>query len=107
MNDTEILVTGELCAALLASSDFKTIIGQYELTIAADILATKAHEKSRREELYGTLWGARGLLEYMQLNANAAAKIKAPTNPNPEEGVTDYHVEETYDDEGFPTEDEA
>lgn len=77
MNDNEILAKGELCEALLASADFTTILGQYELTIAADLLATAPHEQKKREQLYATLWGARGLLEFMTLNVKAAAAIKA------------------------------
>jgi hypothetical protein len=111
MNDTEILATGELCEALLASEGFKTVMGQYELSIAADILATKASDKERREELYHALWGARGLLSYMQLNVNAATAIKTPKPPT-DDSTTDYHVEEydfnaDYDDEGFPRANES
>jgi hypothetical protein len=105
MNDTEILATGELCEALLASEGFKTVMGQYELSIAADILATKAEDKGRREELYHSLWGARGLLSFMQLNANAAASIKAPKPPEDdttEYATPDYDFNVEYDDEGFP-----
>jgi hypothetical protein len=77
------------------------IIAQYEQTIASDVLATHPHETKKREQLYATLWGARGLLEFMKLNAAAAANIKAEKAPTPE-GTTDYYVEPLYDDEGFP-----
>lgn len=83
MNDNEILVTGELCEALLASNHFSIILAQYELTIAADLLATAPHEARKREGLYATLWGARGLLSYMKLNAEAASKIKSDFNKTP------------------------
>jgi hypothetical protein len=96
MTDAELLVTGGLCAALLTSSDFTNIVGQYELTIAADLLATAPHETKKREHLYATLWGARGLLEFMKLNASAASAIKEPKPPM---STTDTDV--TYDDEGF------
>jgi hypothetical protein len=86
MTDNEMLVTGELCDALLHSMHFNTIVAQYERTIAADILATKQDDKNRREELYQSLWGSRGLLAYMQLNADTAAAIKNP--PIPEDDVT-------------------
>lgn len=106
MNDTEILATGELCAALLASDGFKTVMGQYELTIAADLLATAPHETKKREQLYASLWGTRGLLSYMKLNVDAAAMIKAPKPPE-DDSTTDYAPPEydfnvEYDDEGFP-----
>jgi hypothetical protein len=102
MNDAEILFTGELCQSLLTSEGFKTVIQQHELSIAHDILTTKADDKSRREELYFTLWGARELLNFMQLKADAAAHIKAETPPT-EEGSTDYATPALvlYDDEGF------
>jgi hypothetical protein len=102
MTDAELLETGELCEALLVNHNFKSIVVQYELSIAADMLATKPGDKARREELYASLWGARGLLEFMQLNVNAAATIKTPKNPDQDPGTTDYHVEPIYDDEGFP-----
>jgi len=101
MTDAELLATGELCAALLIDQNFKSVVLQYELSIAADMLATKAGDKDKREELYASLWGARGLLEFMQLNADAAATIKSPKNPDQDPGTTDYHVEPIYDDEGF------
>jgi hypothetical protein len=101
MTDGEILLTGELCQALLTSEGFKTVVAQYELTIAADILSTKADDKAKREELYFTLWGARGLREYMQLQADAASHIKAEKPPT-DEGTTDYSTPSyVYDDEGF------
>ena len=88
---------------------FSKVQAKYELTIAADLLATAPHESKKRESLYSTLWGARGLLNYMQLNANAAAAIKTPKTPE-QDGTTDYHVEPLadsgYDDEGFPRADE-
>lgn len=93
-----MLVTGELCDALLRSMNFKTIVAQYELTIAADFLATKQDDKTKREELYMSLWGTRGLLAYMQLNADAAAAIKNP--PIPEE---DYVTTDEFD----PRDDES
>lgn len=99
MNDNEILVTGELCEALLSSSKFIDIVGKYELTIAADFLATAPADKAKREELYASLWGARGLLEFMKLNANAAASIR---NPNPQV-TTDGPPEGYYD----PRDDES
>ncbi len=85
MNDNEILATGELCEALLSSMQFLDVVGKYELSIAADFLATKQADKDKREELYASLWGARGLLEYMKLNAAAAHAIR---NPEPPEDVT-------------------
>lgn len=97
MNDNEILATGELCEALLASSKFTTIVAQYELTIAADFLATAPADKSKREELYASLWGARGLLEYMKLNANAAAAIREPKPPT--DSTTDPVAVEDFDDQ--------
>jgi hypothetical protein len=102
MNDAEILFTGELCQSLLTSEGFKTVVAQHELAIASDMLATKGEDKARREELYWTLWGARSLLEYMQLQATAAAHIKAEKPPT-EEGTTDYAQPALvlYDDEGF------
>ena len=105
MTDSEILATGELCSALLISSDFAAVVAQYEQSIAADIIATKQSDKQKREDLYSSLWGTRGLLEFMKLHANAAAQIKSPKTPE-QEGTTDYHVEplyeSDYDDEGFP-----
>lgn len=100
MTDAELLATGELCQALLSSAQFATVVAQYEQSIAADIIATKQDDKQKREDLYSSLWGTRGLLEFMTLQANAAALIKSPQNPE-QEGTTDYHVEEIYDDEGF------
>lgn len=78
------------------------MVSQYELTIASDILSTKAEDKAKREDLYHTLWGARGLLQYMQLQASAAAHIKAEKPPT-EDGTTDYDSPAlvSYDDEGF------
>jgi hypothetical protein len=103
MTDAELLVTGELCQALLTSEQFATVVAQYEQSIAADIIATKQDDKQKREDLYSSLWGTRGLLSFMQLQANAAANIKSPIAPT-QEGVTDYHSEELYDDEGFSRE---
>jgi hypothetical protein len=81
-------------------------MGQYELSIAADILATKAEDKAKREELYHSLWGARGLLSYMQLNVNAAHAIKTPRPPEDDSttdyATPDYAFDAEYDDEGFP-----
>lgn len=102
MTDSELLATGELCAALLVNQDFKTVVVQFELSLAADMLATKPGDAKRREELYASLWGARELLSFMQLNADAAAMIQSPKNPDQDPGTTDYHVEPIYDDEGFP-----
>lgn len=105
MTDSELLATGELCAALLADQNFKTVVAQFELSLAADMLATKSCEAKKREDLYASLWGARELLAFMQLNADAAAHILSPKHPEIE-GTTDYHVEPMadsgYDDEGFP-----
>ena len=101
MNDTELLATGELCSALLISADFATVVAQYEQSIAADIIATKQDDRQKREDLYSSLWGTRGLLEFMKLHADAAAQIKSPKNPDQDPGTTDYHVEPIYDDEGF------
>jgi hypothetical protein len=81
LNDSDILATGGLCEALLASDKFRTVVAQYEMTIASDFLATKAEDKARREELYASLWGARGLLEFMELNARAATAIRQPQPP--------------------------
>jgi hypothetical protein len=103
MNDTELLVTGELCQALLTSSQFATVVAQYEQSIAADIIATAQADKQKREDLYSSLWGTRGLLEFMKLQANAAASIKAP-QPPADDSLPDYHVEPLYDDEGFSQE---
>lgn len=97
MTDEQILATGELCEALLASDSFHTVVAQYEMTIAADILATKPEDTAKREELYSSLWGARGLLEYMKLNANAAASIKNP--PPPTDSTTDLFDDHRADDE--------
>jgi hypothetical protein len=102
MTDSELLATGELCSALLISADFATVVAQYEQSIAADIIATKQDDRQKREDLYSSLWGTRGLLEFMQLQASAAATIKSPKNPDEDGSVTDYHVEPLYDDEGFP-----
>jgi hypothetical protein len=102
MTDQEILVTGELCEALLASTHFTTILGQYELTIAADVLSTSPHEAKKREHLYATLWGARGLLEYMKLNAASAAQIKADYNKPPvttDETALAYEPDELRDED--------
>jgi hypothetical protein len=81
-------------------------MGQYELSIAADILATKADDKAKREELYHSLWGARGLLSYMQINVNAAHAIKTPRPPEDDSttdyATPDYAFDAEYDDEGFP-----
>jgi hypothetical protein len=81
-------------------------MGQYELSIAADILATKAEDKAKREELYHSLWGARGLLSYMQINVNAAHAIKTPRPPEDDSttdyATPDYAFDAEYDDEGFP-----
>lgn len=106
MTDAEILATGELCAALLISHQFKDVVSQYEQTIASDIIATKQDEQKRREELYSSLWGTRGLLEFMVLQADAAAAIKAekpPTDVTKEYATTEYAFdhEEQYDAEGF------
>ena len=96
ITDNEILVTGELCEALLASDKFTTIIAQYELTIAADILATAPQETKKRESLYATLWGARGLLEFMKVNMNAAQTIK---NEHQQPHVTTEDAAYEYDGE--------
>ena len=102
MTDAELLATGELCAALLVSAQFAEVVAQYEQSIAADIISTKQDEKQKREELYASLWGTRGLLEFMQLQASAAATIKSPTPPPSEDNsTTQALIEVTYDDEGF------
>jgi hypothetical protein len=107
VNDTEILEAGALCEALLSSLQFKTIVAQYEQTIASDILATKPEDAKKREELYSSLWGTRGLLEFMLLNVNAAATIKAPKPPH-DDSTTDYApIEYDFDDEGFSRADES
>jgi hypothetical protein len=106
LNDTEILEAGALCEALLSSLQFKTIVAQYEQTIASDILATKPEDAKKREELYSSLWGTRGLLEFMLLNVSAAATIKAPKPPT-DDSTTDYEpLEYVFDDEGFRVLDE-
>jgi hypothetical protein len=89
---------------LLTSAQFADVVAQYEQSIAADIIATKQDDRQKREDLYSSLWGTRGLLEFMQLQASASAQIKAPKSPDQEEGVTDYHVEPLYDGEGFEVE---
>lgn len=104
MTDTEILLLGELSQALLVSSQFATIVAQYEQSIAADIIATAPGDSKKREELYSSLWGTRGLLEFMKLQANAAAAIKEPKPPEDvtkEYAETSYAFDEQYDDEGF------
>lgn len=102
MTDSELLATGGLCAALLADQNFQSVVAQFELSLAADMLATKSSEAKKREDLYASLWGARELLAFMQLTAEAAAHIQSPKNPEQDPGTTDYHVEPRYDDEGFP-----
>jgi hypothetical protein len=98
MTDNEILETGALCEALLSSMHFKTIVAQYEMTIAADFLATKQEDKQKREDLYASLWGARGLLEYMTLNARTAAAIKDKDNQPPTDTIeTDYYSSDDFD----------
>lgn len=79
------------------------MVAQYEQSIAADFLATSQADKQRREELYASLWGARGLLEFMKLNAQAAAAIKDHKPPTNEDSTTGYaiSIDEEYDDEGF------
>lgn len=99
MTDAELLATGELCAALLASSQFASVVAQYEQSIAADIIATAPADKQKREELYSSLWGTRGLLEFMQLTKDAAAQIKDPSLLK--DNSTTQPIEVTYDDEGF------
>jgi hypothetical protein len=107
VTDTEILEAGALCEALLSSLQFKTIVSLYEQTIASDILATKQEDKDKREALYSSLWGTRGLLEFMKLNADAAATIKAPKPPE-QDGTTDYApIDYDFDDEGFPRANES
>lgn len=107
MTDQELLETGGLCAALLSDQRFQSVVAQFELSLAADMLATKSSEAKKREDLYASLWGARELLAFMQLNAEAAAQIKSPKNPDQDPGTTDYHVEPRYDDEGFPVHNES
>jgi hypothetical protein len=110
LNDTEILVTGELCQALLSSAQFATIVAQYEQSIAADIIATKPDDQKKREELYNSLWGTRGLLVFMQLHANAAATIKEPkpeTDITKEYTLPQYDFDEAYDNEGFSRDQES
>jgi hypothetical protein len=104
VTDEELLVTGELCQALLTSSQFATVVAQYEQSIAADIIATAQADKQKREDLYSSLWGTRGLLEFMKLQANAAANIKTPKLPA-DHSLPDYYVEPIYDDEGFVKDD--
>jgi hypothetical protein len=100
--DQEKLLLGELCEGLLRSQEFETIVAQYKLSIAADMIATQPHETKKREGLYHTLWGITGLQEFMQLTANTASHIKAEKPPQ-EEGVTDYAqpARVLYDDDGF------
>lgn len=105
MTDAELLTTGELCAALLVSSQFATVVAQYEQSIAADIIATAPADKQKREELYNSLWGTRGLLEFMQLNVNAAAQIKDPHSQD--NRTTQPSIEVSYDDEGFERADDG
>lgn len=101
------MATGELCEALLVSHQYSTIVAQYEMTIAADILSTAPADKAKREELYASLWGARGLLEYMKLNASAAASIRdnanSPTDStiDPVEVATDDYDDQRADDEFY------
>lgn len=101
MTDAELLATGELCAALLVSSQFATVVAQYEQSIAADIIATAQADKQKREDLYSSLWGTRGLLSFMQLQAHAAATIKDPTPPTTTDSTTLAPDDVSYDDEGF------
>lgn len=101
MTDAELLATGELCAALLISHQFGEVVAQYEQSIAADIIATTYDDQKKREELYSSLWGTRGLLEFMKLQADAAATIKYPDTPPTQDNSTTQLVEVTYDDEGF------
>lgn len=100
--------TGALCEALLSSMHFKSIVAQYEQTIAADFLATKQEDKAKREELYASLWGARGLLEYMLLNKNAAAAIKDKDNQPPTDDTTNWDraATELFDADDWRVEDE-
>lgn len=100
MTDAELLSTGELCAALLISAQFKTVIQRYEQSISADFLATKHNETEKREELYSNLSGAHDLLRFIELTAAASAQIKDPKNPS-EDNSTTQLIEVTYDDEGF------
>ena len=91
-------MTGELCQALLTSTQFATIVAQYEQSIAADIIATKQDDRQKREDLYSSLWGTRGLLEFMKLHANAAAAIKEPKPPT--DVTTEYSTTQyAWDDE--------
>ena len=106
MNDDDILRLGELSHALLVSADFETIVQQYKLTVASDMLATLPDDTKRREQLYHSLYGIEGLTSFMKLQADAAAHIRSPKNPDTE-GTTDYHVEPLYDDEGFPRANES
>ena len=99
MTDAELLVTGELCNALLTSAQFATVVAQYEQSIAADIIATKQEDHQKREDLYSSLWGTRGLLEFMKLHVIAAARINEPKPPNTD--ATTDNAEPSYDDEGF------
>lgn len=95
---------GELCQSLLTSSQFAEVIAAHEQSIAADIISTKADEAPKRERLYASLWGARDLLSFMKLNADAAARIKSPTEPTDvtkEYAQPSYAFEEEYDAEGF------
>lgn len=96
MNDNEILATGTLCAALLVSSDFKTVIGWYEQSIAAAFLSTGSGDTAKREELYANLWGARDLLTFIETTAAAAKAITEPKPPS-----TTEPIDVDYDDEGF------
>ena len=99
MTDAELLETGALCEALLSSSQFATVVAQYEQSIAADIIATAPPDFKKREELYSSLWGTRGLRAFMELQALAAAQIKDPSLQNNITTPSTYYV--TYDDEGF------
>lgn len=104
MTDSELLVIGELCQALLTSSQFSEVVAQFEQSIAADIISTKPDEAAKRERLYASLWGSRDLMSFMKLNADAAATIKEPkppTDDTTEYATPSYAFDEQYDDEGF------
>lgn len=104
MTDTEILLLGELSQALLVSSEFETIVAQYKQSIASDIMATTPADTAKREQLYFSLLGVEGLLEFMKLQAAAAAHIKSPKPPEDvtkEYPTIDYAFDEQYDGEGF------
>jgi hypothetical protein len=69
--------------------DFLALLSSSASLSVASSLSLSASSSGVSSEFYASLWGTRGLLEFMTLNANAAAAIKSPKNPDTE-GTTDY-----------------